>query len=800
MLVCFLLIMILMPKEMSDKKTICLCAIVKQEAKIIARLIHSCKSVIDYWVIIDTGSTDDTMKIISQELDGVPGELHQRPWVNFGHNRSELMDLAFGRADYLLLADADFEYKISKGIDKSKLIYDWYHLRYLGDLDFSQILLVSGRKKWQYIGCTHEYIYCDGCGESPELSDIAIIHHADSGTRAEKLTRDRDLLEKDLLVDPENKRSYFYLAQTYANMRDYPMAAKYYEERARRGGWQEEVYYSLFQMGVMQYHMKNYDSAIMQLCEAYSYRPTRFEALFMLGLIYREQKKYHLAKMVQREVLEMKYPFADKLFIHATNQRFQADFEIAICYYWIGEYEKALEHNLKVKNTPGVPKYIYDQNEQNLKFVQERISGNKLGRNDIIYVSMFTSGTPYEEEIKTLQKSLDKFGLPYEFVGLRNLGNWEKNTQMKSQVIKTVMDKYNKDVVWVDADAEVLEYPELFYTLKCDLAFHYIKEWDEKMTGTMFFKNNTVSREILNKWINHNASNNNPDGKNFQEIMANHVDCVIYDLPTEYIHVRDIKYLHCDKPVIVHNQASRRFKESVKIVEKKIEYTNIIHDELLKSVNKNQACAVIGNGPFKTDLSKEINQSFVMRCNNFKLGFPEIGSRTDLNISSLYHEIIPEGKVDYPIFGVLPISETLYQRYTDAKQMHLHWIQNGEKLIHDGNVVWMYGDNDSYAKVFQEVVEQINAFPTVGIMAIATARWMGFKKIIISGFTFFQTEQSHYFMEKKVRPSGHHNPIAERELLLKWINEDKDVTYVLDILVNENLLINASLRSNTVKQ
>ena len=787
---------------MERSNTICLCAIVKNESKTIARLIESCKSFIDYYVIIDTGSADNTKEIITTLMNSynINGEIHDRPWVNFGHNRSELMAIAYDKADYLLLADADFEYKTSNTFDKSILKYDWYHLRYLGDIDFAQILLVSGRKKWKYIGVTHEYISAEGCGESPELKELQVLHHADGGMRSDKLTRDRDLLEKAILDDPSDTRNYFYLAQTYANMKEYEKAAKYYEERAKRGGWAEEVYYSLFQIGVMQYHMKNMNNAIMQLNEAYSYRPSRFEALYMLGIIYREQKKYHFARLLQEEVLNMKYPVSDKLFIHTTNKIYGADFELAICYYYMSEYKKAEMHALKVQQTPGVVSNIKRQNEDNIKFINEKLGNQYSNKNDILFVSMFTAGTPYEEEVKSLQKTLDGFGLPYEIVGLRTQGSWEKNTQMKPQVIKGIMDKHNKDIVWVDADAEILKYPELFYSLDCDIAFHYIKEWNEKMTGTMYFKNNTISREVLNKWIALNEKNNNPDAINFQAVMEGFNDLRITDLPNEYIHISDNKYLQCTEPVIIHNQASRRFKESVKEVKTEKQYTDIIRAELLKYVNGHKGCAVIGNGPFKKDLSKEIDDSFVMRCNNFKLGFPEIGSRTDLNISSLYHEIVPKEKVDYPILGVLPISDIMYQQYTDAKRMHEFWLQNGEDLIKKGNVVWMYGDNDAYANVFREVTKEINAFPTVGIMGIATARWMGFKKIIISGFTFFQTEQSHYFMEKSIRPSSHHNTIAERELLLKWISEDNDTEYILDNLVNDNLMINASIKPNTTKR
>lgn len=46
------------------------------------------KPIIDHWVIVDTGSTDDTQDVILRELEGIPGSLDAREWVNFGHNRT----------------------------------------------------------------------------------------------------------------------------------------------------------------------------------------------------------------------------------------------------------------------------------------------------------------------------------------------------------------------------------------------------------------------------------------------------------------------------------------------------------------------------------------------------------------------------------------------------------------------------------------------------------------------------------------------------------------------------------------
>ena len=68
--------------------------------------VNVVKDFIDYWVICDTGSTDDTKSIINSELSGISGELHEVEWVSFGHNRTALLKLCKGKADYLLLIDA----------------------------------------------------------------------------------------------------------------------------------------------------------------------------------------------------------------------------------------------------------------------------------------------------------------------------------------------------------------------------------------------------------------------------------------------------------------------------------------------------------------------------------------------------------------------------------------------------------------------------------------------------------------------------------------------------------------------
>ena len=85
-----------------NRPTICLNMIVKNEAHVIERCLASARPLIDAWCIVDTGSSDGTQGTIRALMAGIPGTLHERPWKNFGHNRTEALQLAHAQGcDYL---------------------------------------------------------------------------------------------------------------------------------------------------------------------------------------------------------------------------------------------------------------------------------------------------------------------------------------------------------------------------------------------------------------------------------------------------------------------------------------------------------------------------------------------------------------------------------------------------------------------------------------------------------------------------------------------------------------------------
>ncbi len=57
-------------------------------------------------VVVDTGSTDGTQEMVRELLAGVPGFLLERPWRDFGHNRTEALEAA-EHAEYSFVINAD---------------------------------------------------------------------------------------------------------------------------------------------------------------------------------------------------------------------------------------------------------------------------------------------------------------------------------------------------------------------------------------------------------------------------------------------------------------------------------------------------------------------------------------------------------------------------------------------------------------------------------------------------------------------------------------------------------------------
>jgi tetratricopeptide (TPR) repeat protein len=315
--------------------------IVRDEAAVIERCIDSVRDVIDCWVICDTGSTDGTQDVIRKTLEDLPGELHERTWVDFGHNRSELMRLARGKADYLLLLDADWTVTIEPGA-LDKLTADSYMVRHSGNFEFHNKRLVRGNRDWWYIGAAHEYIATESAETVARLEGVVIDHWGDGGSRDGRWRRDAKLLKAELERDPGNERAAFYLAQTHRDLGEHARAIELYRKRAEMGGWGEEVFWSWHQVGVLSAET-DWPNAMDALIAAWESRPERLESVYELASRLRLRHQYRAAHQFARlaEHLEPLPCPEDVLFVAPWIYRWGLLFEYSITAYWTGDLTQA---------------------------------------------------------------------------------------------------------------------------------------------------------------------------------------------------------------------------------------------------------------------------------------------------------------------------------------------------------------------------------------------------------------------------------------------------------------------------
>lgn len=340
--------------------------IVKDESAVIERGLRSVRGLIDYWVICDTGSTDGTQALIRAALEGIPGELHEREWVNFGHNRSELLEFARSKADYLLLLDADMTVTYERS-QLQELSADSYMLRHAEDPEYWIKRLVRGDRDWRYVGATHEYIITDEPDHTENLGAIVVHHHGDSGTRAEKFKRDLRLLVSELGREPDNPRTVFYLAQTLRDVGRLDEAIRLYRRRSTMGGWPEEAFYALYQVGVLAAQANRRDEAVAALFNAWSGRPQRAEPLYQLARMFRETDEYHAAHLVSERGIRIRIP-ADNLFVHRWMYEWGLLFEYSIAAYWVGQPTAALQACDRLLQMPRLPDQYRKQTEINRSY------------------------------------------------------------------------------------------------------------------------------------------------------------------------------------------------------------------------------------------------------------------------------------------------------------------------------------------------------------------------------------------------------------------------------------------------
>ena len=337
--------------DSSEKKTtpsLCLNMIVKNESKVITRLFDSVVSIVDYYCICDTGSTDDTKEIITEYFKGknIPGIIVEEPFKDFAYSRNfALNSCKDAPTDYILLVDADMILEIGADFNKSCLTKDMYTL-YQGNRDFyyKNVRIVKNNGSFKYVGVTHEYVsYPDGTVQATmDIDSLFINDIGDGGAKHDKFERDIRLLKKGIEEEPQNKdRYHFYLANSYYSIGDWENAIDVYKKRIEIGGWVQETWQCYYKIGHCYKNLNKMEDAVFQWLEAYNVLPTRVENLYEIVYYYRNKGKNHIAygfyKIAKDILAKLKDSEKnDHLFLENDKYTYRFDYELSIIAGYVG--------------------------------------------------------------------------------------------------------------------------------------------------------------------------------------------------------------------------------------------------------------------------------------------------------------------------------------------------------------------------------------------------------------------------------------------------------------------------------
>ena len=309
--------------------SICLNMIVKNEAHVLESTFTNILKYIklDYYVICDTGSTDDTISIIKTFFGkrNIPGEVFNHVWKDFGHNRTLALECAYQKTDYLLIFDADDsivgDFKLPKklGIDKYQLIFG-------PTVFYTRPLLVNNRKEWKFEGVLHEYLTNKTPGKTTDsiLQGNYYVNSGREGARSKNKNKyfdDAKILAAAFIKekDPGLKNRYaFYCAQSYKDAGMKQESIDWYTKYLTfTGCWAQEQWVSCSELGKLYLSNGEIKKGMDYFFRSTNYDPERLECIFMCVEILFANKEYHFIDALYHKHKGYSKNLQNKLFINS---------------------------------------------------------------------------------------------------------------------------------------------------------------------------------------------------------------------------------------------------------------------------------------------------------------------------------------------------------------------------------------------------------------------------------------------------------------------------------------------------
>jgi len=376
------------PNSKIEMKKIALGMIVKNEAHVITRCLNSVKNLIDYILIIDTGSSDNTLSVIYKWMheNKIQGQILLEEWKDFATNRTSVLTeiRKLKEIDYVLMIDADEVLIFEDGFDpikfKQNLKDDIYNITTnYGATEYSRPQICSNTKPFIYRGIVHEFLDCQepisSRGKALGFFNMPMQDSARNQSGI-KFQKDAELLRNALLTEKDEfliSRYCFYLAQSLRDARKDGEAIKYYEQRLNLKFWEQERFWAAYQIAKLKENLKHpLDDIIQSYLRAYEICPERIESLHGAIRLCRLNGRNHQGYILGKHALSLP-KVHDGLFIEKWIYDYGLLDEYSIAAYWAGYYGQSRDACLRILKCPQLPDSYKNRIQQNLQFALDKL-------------------------------------------------------------------------------------------------------------------------------------------------------------------------------------------------------------------------------------------------------------------------------------------------------------------------------------------------------------------------------------------------------------------------------------------
>jgi len=359
-----------------------LCIMVKNGGPQFESMLKDNMNHIDSWTILDTGSTDDTIKIINRVLVGKKkGQLFQEPFINFRESRNRCLDLAGKSCKYLIMLDdtyvveGDLRFFLNK-VRGEQFSNSFSLIIQSDDVKYGSNRIITSNSDLRYIHTIHEVITDKGninvlIPEEEVTINDRRFDYMEKRTM-ERKTLDLQLLYEELEENPTDPRTYYYLGQTYNLLEDYENAYKFFLRRGEftNAGFIQERLDAVFEAArIANFKINKPWEECLALYEAcFKIDETRPEAMYFIGVHYYLEKNIPKAYEYFKRGFEIGFPEKAQYSLKPTlSFHFLPSFLAKICYqmedYVLGEKacELFLQNNDPNKPAPNTDPNIYNE-------------------------------------------------------------------------------------------------------------------------------------------------------------------------------------------------------------------------------------------------------------------------------------------------------------------------------------------------------------------------------------------------------------------------------------------------------